>query len=66
MFEMEVEITLRMLQITVSLRYVGVPIYNNGSVNSIFRFAMINKINMLEVYLNSRPRRGNSSSMELT
>jgi hypothetical protein len=62
---MEVEITLRMLQITVSLCYVGVPIYNNGSVNSIFGFAMINEINMLEVYLNSRSRRGNSSSMEL-
>jgi hypothetical protein len=29
-----------------------------------FRFASFNEINMLELYLNSKPRRGNSSSIE--
>jgi hypothetical protein len=56
-----------MLQTKVSqARYVGVPIYSDGSVNSMFGFARINEINMLKLYLNSRPRRGNSYSMELT
>jgi len=56
-----------MLQTKVSqARYVGVPICSDGSVNSMFGFAKINEINMLKLYLNSRPRRGNSSSMELT
>jgi len=32
----------------------------------IFGFARINEINMLELYLNSKPKRGNSSSIELT
>jgi hypothetical protein len=45
--------------------YFGVPIYNDESVNSMFGFARINEINMLELYLNSGPRRGNSSSREL-
>jgi hypothetical protein len=46
--------------------YVSIPIYSDGSVNSIFGFARINEINMLKLYLNSIPRRENSSSMELT
>jgi hypothetical protein len=66
-FEIVVEITWRMLQTRVNQAcYVGIPIYSIGSVNSIFRFARINVINMLELYLNSRPRRGNSFNMELT
>jgi hypothetical protein len=61
------EITWRMLQTRVNQAcYVGIPIYYNENVNSIFRFVRINMINMLELYLNSRPRRGNSFSMELT
>jgi hypothetical protein len=56
-----------MLQIGINqAHYVGKPIYSNGNVNSIFRFVRINVINMFELYLNSRPRRGNSFSMELT
>jgi hypothetical protein len=35
-------------------------------VSLIFGFARINEINMLELYLNSKPKRGNSSSIELT
>jgi hypothetical protein len=67
MFEIEVEITWRTLQTGVSQAcYVGVSIYSDGSVNSIFRFVRINRINMLELYLNSRQIRGISSSMELT
>jgi hypothetical protein len=45
--------------------YFGVPIYSDESVNSMFRFARINEINMLELYLSSGPRRGHSSSREL-
>ena len=63
----KVEITLRMFQIRVSqARYVGIPICSDRSVNSMFGFARINGINMLELYLNSRHRRESSSSMELT
>jgi hypothetical protein len=65
-FETEVEITWRMLQIDVSqAHYVGVPICSNESLNSMFGFVRNNKINMLELYLNSRPKRENSYSMEL-
>jgi hypothetical protein len=35
-------------------------------MNSIFGFARINEINMLELYLNSKPKRENSFSIELT
>ena len=35
-------------------------------MNSMFRFVGINEINILELYLNSRLRRGNSSNIELT
>jgi hypothetical protein len=67
MFEIDVEITLRMLQIKVSQsRDVGVPICSDESVNSIFRCTRINGINMQKLHLNNRPKRGNSSSMELT
>ena len=67
MFEIKVKITWRMLQTRVSqICYVCVPIYNDGSVNSMFGFARINEINMLKLYLNSRPRQGNSFHMELT
>jgi len=66
-FEIKVEITWRMLQIGINqAHYVSKPIYSNGNVNSIFRFVRINVINMFELYLNSRPRRRNSFSMELT
>jgi hypothetical protein len=67
MFEIEVEITWRMLQIDVSqAHYVSVPICSNESVYSMFGFVRNNEINMLDLYLNSRPRRENSYSMELT
>jgi len=45
------EITWRMLQIRVNQAlYVGVPIYSDESVNSIFEFARITEINILELY----------------
>jgi hypothetical protein len=67
MFEIEVEITCRMLQTRASqTHYVVVPICSDKSVNSMFEFARINEINMPELYLNSRHRRRNSSSIELT
>ena len=67
MFEIEVEITWRILQIDVSQAYyVGILICRNKSVNSIFGFVRNNEINMLELYLNSISRRENSYSMELT
>ena len=48
-----------MLQTGVSqTRYVGVPICSDESVNSMFGFVRINEINMLDLYLNRRPRRG--------
>jgi len=51
MFEIKVEITWRMLQIRINQAlYVSVPIYSDESVNSIFEFARINGINMLELY----------------
>jgi hypothetical protein len=63
----EIEITWRMMQIEVSsTRYVGVPICSEKSVNSMFWFANINGMNILEIYLNSRLRRENSSSTEFT
>jgi hypothetical protein len=66
MFEIKVEIIWRMLQTVVSqARYIDVSIYSDESVNSIFEFASINEINMLELYLNSRPRRGNTFSTKL-
>jgi hypothetical protein len=62
MFEIEVEITWRMMQIRVSsTHYIGVPISSDGSVISMFRFTSINGINMLEFYLNSRSRQENTS-----
>ena len=66
MFEIKVEIIWRMLQTVVSqARYIDVSIYSDESVNSIFEFASINEINMLELYLNIRPRRGNTFSTKL-
>ena len=63
MFEIEVEIIWRILQIGVSqARYFGVPISSDRSLNSLFRFT---KINMLKLNLNSRPRREKSFSIEL-
>jgi hypothetical protein len=67
MFEIKVEITWRMLQIEISQsRDVGVPICSDEIVNLIFRFTRINGINMQELHLNNKPRRENSSNMELT
>jgi len=56
MFEIKIEITWRMLQIEVSqAHYVSVPC-SDESVISMFGFVRINEINMLKLYLNSRPR----------
>jgi len=67
MFEIEVEITLKMLQTRISqARYINISVCSDESVNSMFEFARINMINMLELYLNNRPRQWNSSSMEFT
>ena len=66
-FKIEVEITCRMLQTEANQAYyVIILIYNDNSVNSMFGFARINEINMLELYLNSRHRWRNSSNIELT
>jgi hypothetical protein len=63
----EIEITWRMMQIEVnSTCYVSVPIYSEKSVNSMSEFANINGMNILNIYLNSRLRRENSSSTEFT
>ena len=57
MFEIQVEITWRMLQTRVSQAcYVGVPIYSDGSVNSMFGFTKINGINMLELLSKKRQK----------
>jgi len=67
MFEIEVEITWRILQTRVSqARYVDIPICSDMSVDSMFEFVRINRINMSGLYLNSKPIRGNSFGMELT
>jgi hypothetical protein len=67
MFEIEVEITLKMLQTRISQAlYINISVCSDESVNSMFEFARINMINMLELYLNNRPRQWNSSSMEFT
>jgi len=56
-FEIEVGITWRMLQTRVSqARYVGVPIYSDESVNSMFGFVKINGINMLELLSKKRQK----------
>jgi hypothetical protein len=56
-FEIEVEITWRMLQTRVSqARYVGVPIYSDESVNSMFGFVKINGIDMLELLSKKRQK----------
>ena len=61
MFEIEAEITWRMLQTGVSQTcYVSVQIHNEN-VNSMFGFMRINWINILKFYLNSRPKQRNSS-----
>lgn len=68
MFKTEVEITyLRMMQTNVSLTCdVGVLIYSDKTVNSIFEFTNINRMNILELYLNTRLKRENFYSMEFT
>ena len=45
-------------------RYVGVPIGSNETVSSIFGFAIANGSQMVELYLTSRPRGGNQTSIE--
>jgi hypothetical protein len=51
MFEIEVKITWKMLQIRVSqARYVGISICSDVCVNSMYGFASINRINMLDIY----------------
>jgi len=53
-FEIKVEITWRMLQTEINqVCYISVPICSDKSVNSMFGFARINKINKLERYLNN-------------
>jgi hypothetical protein len=49
-----------------STRYVSVPICNEKSVNLMSEFANINGMNILDIYLNSRLKRENSSSTEFT
>jgi hypothetical protein len=67
MLDIKVKITWRMRQIRVSLScYVGIPIHNGWSVNSIFGFASISGMNMQKFYFNNTHIRGKSSSMELT
>ena len=66
-FEIDVGITWMMLQTGVSqAHYIGVAICSDKGVNSMFEFLRINEVNMLGLYMNSRPRRGNSYIMELT
>ena len=66
-FEIDVGITWMMLQTGVSqAHYIGVAICSDKGVNSMFGFLRINEVNMLGLYMNSRPRRGNSYIMELT
>jgi hypothetical protein len=55
-----------MLQIELSQAHYVSVLCSDESVISMFGFVRINGINMLKLYLNSRPRRGNSSSIELT
>jgi hypothetical protein len=45
---------------------VGVLIYSDGNVTLMFGLANLNGMNMLELYLNNRPRQWNFSSIELT
>ena len=39
-----------------STRCVGVLIYSDGNVILMFGLANLNEMNMLELYLNNRPR----------
>ena len=41
--------------------YISVPICSDGTVNLMFEFVNINEINMLQFYLSSKPKRGNST-----
>lgn len=55
------------MQTNISLTcYVGVLIYSDKTVNSIFEFTNINRMNILELYLNTRLKRENFYSMEFT
>ena len=47
-------------------RYVGVSIGSDETVSSMFGFAIANGSQMVEMYLNSRLRRGNQTSIEWT
>lgn len=47
MLEIEANITWKMLQIRVSqATYIGIPIYSDKNVKSLFEFASINVIKM--------------------
>jgi len=54
------------MQANVNLTcYAGVLIYSDKTINSIFKFTNINR-NILDLYLNSRLKQENFSSMEFT
>ena len=56
-----------MMQIGVyPTRYISVPICSDRNVNSMFGFTNINRINILELYLNNKSRLWNSSNMDFT
>ena len=47
-------------------RYIGVPIGSDEIVSSMFGFFIANGSQMVELYLNSRPRGGSQTSIECT
>jgi hypothetical protein len=60
-----VDITWRMLGVGHLTRYVGVPITSNMSFNAMDRLIIVNRLQILELYLSRKPKVGNSSSLEL-
>jgi hypothetical protein len=55
------------MQIEVHLTcYIYVPIRSDENMISMFGLANDNGLYIVRLYLNNRPKRGNSSSMEFT
>lgn len=46
--------------------YVGIHIYTDKNMNSMYRSVNTNVMNILEFLLNGKPRLGNSSNMKFT
>ena len=66
MAEFDIDITWRMLGRGNPNYYVGVPITSDMGFNAMVELINVNELQILELYLNKKPKVGNSLSLKCT